>query len=278
MVQQARPSGGREQARATRRASAAPSSLRCAAGPVLLLADEGGLEALLDEALADPLDGGDAHLGGLGDAGVRPGGAARRGVGLEQDAGVGQLLGRGLAGRDQLVQLLALLGGQCHLVLLHGFLLKGLPRQEYGLIDYRQLESGGLLAGHNESDLDLQAWALTRVANVAKDRAISSIEADQSRIAEHLSKLEGIDSEKLPEFLRTVEKLAPPLLNRLFQCIDVRTASEKLARLASRRSARKWNVGGEIFRIIRNHSKGHLKALVMSLRRPKRPTSGKRKM
>jgi len=53
-----------------------PVELPRAAGPALRLADQGGLEALLDEALADPLDGGDADLGGLGDAGVRPGGAA----------------------------------------------------------------------------------------------------------------------------------------------------------------------------------------------------------
>ena len=53
-----------------------PVEGRLPAGAGLLLADQGGLQSLLDEPLPDPLDGGDADLGGLGDAGVRPGGAA----------------------------------------------------------------------------------------------------------------------------------------------------------------------------------------------------------
>ena len=75
---------------------------------------------MLDEALADPLDGGDADLQRLGDAVIGPGGAAVGLVGLEEDAGVGQRLGGRLAGGDHGLQLLAFLVGERHTVLLHG--------------------------------------------------------------------------------------------------------------------------------------------------------------
>jgi len=70
--------------------------------------------------LPDPPDGVGAGVEGLGDAVVRPGGATLGGVGLEQDAGMGQLLGGRLASGDQILQLLAFLYGQRNLVLLHG--------------------------------------------------------------------------------------------------------------------------------------------------------------
>src|SRR5262249_56072818 len=70
--------------------------------------------------LADPLDGGRADLQGFSDRPVGPGGAALGGVGLEQDAGVGQLPGGGPAGGDQVVQGLAFLGVERDLVSLHG--------------------------------------------------------------------------------------------------------------------------------------------------------------
>src|SRR5262249_6082327 len=73
------------------------------AGPVLGLAPQGVGEALLDEALADAGDGGEANVEGLGDALVSPGRAAVGLVGLEQDAGMGQPLGRGLAGGGQVI-------------------------------------------------------------------------------------------------------------------------------------------------------------------------------
>lgn len=82
MVQQGRSSGGAEQARAIRRASATPEDA-LAAGAVLLLSAQGGLQALLDETLVDALDGGSADLDGLGNLGIGPGGAALGAVGLE---------------------------------------------------------------------------------------------------------------------------------------------------------------------------------------------------
>src|SRR6185437_16105560 len=68
--------------------------------------------ALLDEPLADPLDGGDGDLDRLGDPMIGPGGAALGGIGLEQDAGVGQLLGGSLASGNEVVEGLPLVGGQ----------------------------------------------------------------------------------------------------------------------------------------------------------------------
>src|SRR6266540_2572723 len=97
-----------------------PIAFALAAGPLLLLATQGVVQALLDEALADALDGSDADLDRLADALVGPGRPAVGGVGLEQDAGAGELLGGGLAGGDQGGQLRAFLGGQRNLVLLHG--------------------------------------------------------------------------------------------------------------------------------------------------------------
>src|SRR5262249_59498747 len=51
--------------------------LTFAAGAVLLLAAQGCVQAALDEALADALDGAEAAIQGFGDAVVGPGGAAR---------------------------------------------------------------------------------------------------------------------------------------------------------------------------------------------------------
>jgi hypothetical protein len=74
------------------------------------LAIQGGVEAQFDESLTDPFDGVGADLQGVGDLPVRPGGSAVGGVGLEQDAGMGQLAGGGLTGGDQVVEVLAFLG------------------------------------------------------------------------------------------------------------------------------------------------------------------------
>ncbi len=107
------------------------------AGPVLRLAAQGRFQALLDEAPADALDSGDAHLDGLGDAPVRPGGAARRGVGLQEDAGAGQFQGSCLAGSDEFVELLAFVPSQRNLVPLHPLSPEVPKSQEKG----RQLHS-----------------------------------------------------------------------------------------------------------------------------------------
>src|SRR5215207_2884227 len=80
------------------------------------------LQALLDKALAQPLDGGDACMEGLGDPLVRP---ARTTVGLirlEQDLGVLETAHVCLAPRQQPLKLLALLTRERYPILLgHGW-------------------------------------------------------------------------------------------------------------------------------------------------------------
>jgi len=88
-----------------------PVQLPVPARPGLGLTGQGGVEPLLDEPPADPLDGGHADLDRLGDPVVGPGRAAGGSVGLEQDAGVAQLLSGRLAGGDQGGELLPLVGG-----------------------------------------------------------------------------------------------------------------------------------------------------------------------
>ena len=112
---------------------------------ILFLADQGGLQALFDEGLPHATDGGGADGDGLCDAAIGPVGAAG-GVGLEQNAGMDQLLGSGLASGDQVVQLLAFAIGQGNDVhLLHGFLPKWRPLQENRCSCIPQLKSGRLL-------------------------------------------------------------------------------------------------------------------------------------
>jgi hypothetical protein len=84
-----------------------------------LLAAQGGFQAFFDEALADPLHRGHADVHRLDDALVGPGGATGGGIGLQQNAGVGQLPGSCLARSDQVLELLAFLLGQRNFVPLH---------------------------------------------------------------------------------------------------------------------------------------------------------------
>ncbi len=98
------------------------------AGANLLLADQSRLQTLLDKALANPLHGGQVDLDGLGDAVVGPGWPVGSGIGLEQDACVGQFQGRRLAGGDEVVERLAFGSGERDLVLLHGGILPVPPK------------------------------------------------------------------------------------------------------------------------------------------------------
>jgi hypothetical protein len=70
-----------------------------------------------------------AALQGLCDPGVVPGGTARGLVGLQEDAGAGAGAGGAVTGRDELGQVLALLGGPLNEVTLgrHGGFLPGMP-------------------------------------------------------------------------------------------------------------------------------------------------------
>ena len=92
------------------------------ARPGLGLADEGGVESGLDEPLADPRDRVRVYLDGLGDRVVGPGRSAVGGVGLEEYAGVDELLGGRRAGRDRRPEVKAFVRGQSHFELRHGIL------------------------------------------------------------------------------------------------------------------------------------------------------------
>jgi hypothetical protein len=58
------------------------------------------------------------------------------------------------------------------------------------------------LAGDNGSDWELQAWALTHVAQVGKDVALSAIDAEPSTVLDHLAKLDTND-------IRRTQKASP---------------------------------------------------------------------
>jgi hypothetical protein len=134
------------------------------------------------------------------------------------------------------------------------------------------------LAGHNGSDWKLQTWALTRVAEVAKDIAISSIETDLSRIVDRLARLEGIDCEELPMFLRFVDKLAPDLLVRLFQDVNLKVASDNWPKRLQEDNKEVRRGAREIFLIVRDRSEGDLKALAERLSvTKKKPISDKQR-
>jgi hypothetical protein len=88
----------------------------------LRLVGHGGVEAALDDALADALDGAVAAAQGLGDLSVLLGAAPVGLVGLQEDTGAGDHEGGPLPGRYELAQLPAIVGGQGHQIplLWHG--------------------------------------------------------------------------------------------------------------------------------------------------------------
>ena len=114
MVQRARPSGGREHAVATRRASAwtgargrdqksfrLAGELALGAGTGLFM--QGFLESALHEVALGPVDGGAAHTEALGNGLVR-----HPGVGRQQDLSSLELAGCMLATAEQRPKLRAL--------------------------------------------------------------------------------------------------------------------------------------------------------------------------
>jgi hypothetical protein len=78
---------------------------------------QGGLQALLDEPLAEAFDGADGEGEGRGDVGIFPADGL---VGLEQRLGVAEGAGSGFALGEQLLELVAFVVGQGHHILLHG--------------------------------------------------------------------------------------------------------------------------------------------------------------
>jgi hypothetical protein len=78
---------------------------------------QGGLDAAGDQLTTDPQERTEATAQGVNDAHVRFVGAVR--VGQEQNPGMQEFSGRGLAGTHQLFQLRPLLFGESHPILLH---------------------------------------------------------------------------------------------------------------------------------------------------------------
>jgi hypothetical protein len=84
---------------------------------------QGRLQALLDKALTQSLDGGDTRVKGVRDALVRPARPAFGLIRLEQHLGVLETAHIRLAPGQQTVKLLALRSGERHTILLgHGWL------------------------------------------------------------------------------------------------------------------------------------------------------------
>ena len=73
-------------------------------------ADEGPLEAAFDEVAADPVDSDRSDIQGQTDLFIGPSRPRVAAIGLQEDAGPGQLARRRLALGDEGLQLLALLG------------------------------------------------------------------------------------------------------------------------------------------------------------------------
>src|SRR5262245_9007984 len=75
-------------------------------------ADQGPLEAAFDEVAADPVDGDRPDIQREADLLIGPSRPRVAAIGLQEDAGPGQLARRRLAFGDEGLQVLALLGGQ----------------------------------------------------------------------------------------------------------------------------------------------------------------------
>lgn len=92
------------------------------------LASEGGLESLPDIAASHPLNGRNAHIQGVPDGFIGPAILPVGAIRLEQNARMGQGLGRGLALLREVQQQSALFGLQPHDIFLgHGALLGSPP-------------------------------------------------------------------------------------------------------------------------------------------------------
>jgi hypothetical protein len=128
------------------------------------------------------------------------------------------------------------------------------------------------LAGHNGSDWRLQAVALSRIADVAKEIALDALSADQARIAEHISKLDMMDCEELPFFLEFLEQFAPDFLPNLFAMVDLDTASTNWQTPLKNHRKQVREGARQIFHFAGRQASGELKALAdrLSTSRPRK--------
>jgi hypothetical protein len=87
------------------------------------------------------------------------------------------------------------------------------------------------LAGHNGSDWRLQTWALAKVAEINPSAACEILRANEAHVAGRLSKLEGIDAEEFPEFLKLARELDHQWFTDLVGKIDLESAADKWPRV-----------------------------------------------
>ena len=131
------------------------------------------------------------------------------------------------------------------------------------------VDRGGLvnLAGHNQSDWELQCWALARVAEIDGVAARRMVESNATHMVEGLTNLGSIHSEKMPRFLALVRELDRAAVTRFTRRIDPRVAAQRWpgclndSRAEVRRGARK------VLEIISQRSEGEVKKLADSLLR-----------
>ena len=137
-VHLARPLGGSEQASAVSLASAAPSKMRGLAEAGESLRGQHRLEPFFDQLPTNPGDSHEAGVQRRSDLAVAPSFARLTCIGLQQDAGPGQLPRRVLATLDQGIKALSLFSTELHDILLYGNLFPGhelAPSLRYGAID-----------------------------------------------------------------------------------------------------------------------------------------------
>jgi hypothetical protein len=87
------------------------------------------------------------------------------------------------------------------------------------------------LAGHNQSDWQLQSWALAQVAEVDKSRACEVLRQNEHHVLERLSKLNGLDAEEFIHFLKVVDDLDEQWLKAVLRKIDGAAAADSWQRV-----------------------------------------------
>lgn len=129
------------------------------------------------------------------------------------------------------------------------------------------LKAGGRvnLGGHNGSDWALQMWAVAHVARIDRQSAVDVVRSNRDHIVGRLSKLEGIDCEQLPQFLRLLRELDRPLFREMLREIDASSAADKWPRLIQDRRPEVRRGATRTFRIIAADGPRPIKELAESL-------------
>jgi len=102
-------------------------------------------------------------------------------------------------------------------------------------------------------------------AEIEANVAIEILAANGDHIVAHLSKLEEIDAEEFPIFLKLVSDLAPSLLTKFCSAINLQSAAEKWPRATyvDRKEVRRG--GRQVLKIISENSNGEIRRLAERL-------------